>query len=231
MGEDIVSQEQVQKFISFFKGLAVLIVVVGIGWGVWSFWERSQEQKGKDAFALLFNAEKMEEQALREGEATSKDFFEVVKTWSPERQKEYLDALEEVTKRYQKTSAAMIAALKEGRFLVAQGKLQDAEAHYVSYLKTPASGSAKVFEGMMQDALGQVLEAQGKLDAAFKVYEEFSKMDGNPFQPVALMGKARIYLLQGKTVEAKSEYEKIMKDFSGTQYEQSARAYIGLMKL
>jgi tetratricopeptide (TPR) repeat protein len=241
MSDQVAQEIKVQEWIRTIKGVLIGVVVVGAaGLGYWGL-QNASNAKSEKAFALLFKAEQIEQEAVKasekSGDASSPEaqalslgyVFEAAKKWTPEQQKEYISRLTTVTQTYPTTLASALALLRQGNLYFHLGQFAEAQKAFEDCVKNfKTTGENIVFKAIAFDGLASVLEAQAQWDGALKAHKDASEIVGNPLKPMSLLGMARVYRAQGKMDQAKPLFEQIIKDFPNSDYEKRARALISL---
>ncbi len=224
-------EHRVQKLVSVLRIVLIVVVVGGLLWGGNAWYKNRQHTQETKAYSLLFEAERLEQLGAQEAQALKQEAFIAMKNWSPERKKEYEDKLLKVIATFPTSSAALAANLRMGRWKLNNGQHSEAIAFYEKILSENVKKDWMVYHGLAYEGLGVAYEAQNKFQEAADIFSKALKVNDNPLKPLAYLGHARVLLQMGKTAEAKAQYEQIVKEFSGTQYEKKAKSLIGINKL
>ena len=228
--KNLSDEELVQKWLPVLKW-TLIIGGVGIlaGLGV-LFWNNSNERHAEKAFSALSVADAIEERSLKEYADKKQDFLEIVTHWPDNKKAEYVEALEKVLRDFKDPTAVSSASLRLASFHMALKNYEAAEKAYRNALNTAKGKKVALFKALAFEGLGVCLETQSKNEEALKVYEDFSFLKDNPIEPLAHLGKARLQQILGKKEEALKSYDRVIKDFAGTQYERQARVLASLLK-
>jgi len=124
-----------------------------------------------------------------------------------------LEDLEVVVAKYGSTKAGNAARLRLAKAYFDAANYEEAlNAYTVCLKKGPPAG----FSGVASIGRAYALEALNRLDEALAAYEASDKeSDGYFLQPLAKMGIARIYALQGKKEDAKKLLENLKAQKTG----------------
>jgi tetratricopeptide (TPR) repeat protein len=224
MNQQVAKERNIERFAAGLKvGLAVLAAAGLVGTGVY-FYRDQAEKKEIEAFARLYEAEKMEKTALSDAETSKKEILEVMASWPSEKKSAYEAKLEAVLKDSKATTAACIAGLRLGRFRIANGANESAKAAFESVLSSASKDQLVLYRAMALDSLASLEENASQFEAALKRHEESLGISDNPIRPVALLGKARTLRALGRESEALATYDQVATDFSNSSYARQARA-------
>ncbi len=213
-----------EQWIRGLKILALMIVGVAIFWAVYALWASNQESKALKAFSALAQADTIEMHAVRDAKVLSDDPMEVLREATEDKRKSYVEALENVRRNHGGTVAAHIAALRLGRWALLQNDNAQAEKLYRSLLDEAKGRESQIYATMASEALGVVLENQGRWDEALQVYEGALVDKNSPLRPLLMMSKARVLAKQDKRSEAKATYDDVVQNFPNSPYSAAARA-------
>lgn len=118
-----------------------------------------------------------------------------------------LEELETAVVKYGSTGAGNAARLRLAKAYFDASRYEDALRTYDACL---SKGAPKGFEEIARLGRAHALEGLNRLDEALAAYETFCKdFPGHFLLTQAQMGVARIYVLQGKTDEAKKQVERL----------------------
>lgn len=189
---DLEEQEQLDQIKHFWAQYGnlitwVLIVVFGsmAAWNGWNYWQRSQATK---AAALYDEIERA---------AVARDADRIER------------ALTEMKDRFAGTTFAAQGALLAGKTLFEAGKADGARAALSWVVEKSSDGSYQAVARLRLAALD--LEAKAH-DQALKTLEApFPKA----FEPLAADRRGDVYLVQGKTDDAKTQYQNAWRALGG----------------
>lgn len=230
MNQQVLQERKVEQMVGALRILLV-VGIIAVVIGAAAMWMQGRSSaKNEKAFAMLFQAEQMEQAAAREGESQKLDPFKIMNAWVPEKKKEYEGKLQNVIKEYPDSAAAAISSLRLARFYFSAQQYKEARETYKSLIDHSSGSNLAIYKAMAWDGLASTLENENNFEEARKAYESGLSLKGNPLKPIAYLGQARTFKALGKKDEAKGAYEKLMQEFPGTPYAQRARVllYSGL---
>lgn len=227
--------DQVRDEIKVAKLVQGLKIFVGVGvlaaavYGSVVLYQRYETKNAERAFAMLLDAEKLEELADKEAASLKVSREKVMKSWDEARRSEYLGALEKIRSQFPSSTAAATAGFRMGQFLVIVGKVDEAIKVYRD-LETWKGRSERdvLIRALAHEALGSALEINQDFAAAQGVFEAALLPKDSPLRARAMMGLARTLNLQGKKDEARAQYQKLIDEYPNTDFERQARALMHL---
>jgi hypothetical protein len=192
-----------KKHFNKLQWVAVLIVVGGIGYKIWSV--RSDRIVGDNSDKLLVA---VNDERARVGEANSEPdrYSGLVDT-----RKRYADEaarLQAAANGYRAAAAiggntATLARLGEAGILYDQAKYKEALKAYQDVRDSELAGKDLDVKGRAIEGVGLSQEAQNELDAALKSFRELENSGISGFGPLGQFHQARIYKAKGDTEKAK----------------------------
>jgi predicted negative regulator of RcsB-dependent stress response len=193
---DLEEQEQLDQIKHFWNRYGnliswVLIVVFGAfaAWNGWNYWQRTQAAK---AAALYDEVDRA---------ALARDADRMQR------------ALADMQSQFAGTTFASQAALQAGKTLFDAGKLPEARAALVWAAEKSADNSYKAVARLRLAALD--IEAQA-FDQALKTLEAPVP---KAFEPLVADRRGDVYMAQGKTDDAKAQYQNAWKNLGNrTEY-------------
>lgn len=223
MNDQVVDETKVQELIGYLKLTLLVVVIVGIGAGVYFFIQSRAEEKSVEAYSALFQAERLEENAAKEAEALKADITDLVLKW-PEAKKQELEAAYlKVAHEHGGTVAAISASLRAARWNFLEKNYAESVRIYKESLNQKGLAGQALLQAMVLEGLGAAYEAQNQFKEAADTYADALKLKDNPLKPLAYFGKARAELGLGKKAEAAASLEKVIQEFPKTPYERKAR--------
>lgn len=223
MNDQVLDETKVQELIGYLKLTLIVVVIAGLGAGVYFFIDGQREKNAIAAYSALFQAEKIEESAAKEAEALKADLTELVLKWPEAKKKELEDAYLKVAHDHSGTVAALAATLRAARWNFLQKKYDVSAKIYKEALAQKGLARQSVLQAMAFEGLGSALEAQGQNAEASKTYDEALALKDNPLKPLAYLGKARSERALGKKADATAALDKLIKEFPNTPYERKAK--------
>lgn len=238
MANQVADEIKIQQIVNQLKIVLRVVLVLGVIGGTYLFIQRGATRKQESAFSSLYQAEKIEEDAMRAESEASKgkdpkvsaklpreSFYEIAKTWSEDQRKEYVSKLEETVTKFPSTLPQALASLRLANLSYHLGKMDEAAKHFDAVLTGFKASNEEgiIFTGLAFEGKGALLETQKKWDDAYKTYESASQLAHNPLKPLALMGMARVLRAQGKLDQAKTFFDKVISEFPNSDYEKRAR--------
>lgn len=193
---DLEEQEQLDQIKHFWNRYGnliswVLIVVFGAfaAWNGWNYWQRTQAAK---AAALYDEVDRA---------ALAKDVERMQR------------ALADMQSQFASTTFASQAALQAGKTLFDAGKLPEARAALAWAAEKSSDNSYKAVARLRLAALD--IEAQA-FDQALKTLEAPVP---KAFEPLVADRRGDVYMAQGKTDDAKTQYQNAWKNLGNrTEY-------------
>ncbi|NCN26145.1 tetratricopeptide repeat protein [bacterium] len=225
MNEKVLDERKVEELTLLIKKIVIAVVVLSVVGVLHLFIERSQERTEKDAFALLFSAEKLERELGEASNPFDPKFYESMAAWTPEVKQQYRELLEQVVSKYPSAEAGHLARLRLARVNIVDGNVSEAE-ELLAAVKSKASED--FIKAHSLQLLGVIYENQNKLDDALSAFDQIVSLKKAPFKPLAMLSKARVLKALNRGDEAKSVYEKVTSDFPNTIYEKQARALMAI---
>jgi tetratricopeptide (TPR) repeat protein len=183
-------------------GLAVVALVVGIGWG-WYSWRESRAQAAlSDATALTVQADKPDA--------------------APGTRDRAARALELVIADHPRSSVVPQAAYELGNLKYASGKYPEARSAYELAIAKGASGALRSLSTM---GIAYTWEAEKKYAMAAQALETAAKeLHPKDFlYEEVLMARARDEELAGKPAVAVELYQRVLQDSPNTRHAEEAR--------
>ncbi len=164
-------------------------------------------------------------QARNDGKASAMlaGAYEYYRT-GPSGQPEYQKALElfrQIRSGYSGTLSAAVAQYYAGNCLMGMGRTQDAVAEYQYFVKH--YGDEKELLGLVYQRMGYAYGALGNREESRKSFERADLILG---PGLAALELANLYAQEGKTEEARKEYEMIAQKLPGTALAEAAKQRI-----
>ena len=131
-------------------------------------------------------------------------------------------ALKKVATDFPGTSSARWAEVELAHMDMQKGDFKNAAENYADIRKSIKS-TDPLF-GLASFGIAQAEEAGKDYDRAFNEYAALSKIEG--YQPVGLLGMARIYEIKGEKEKALSVYEQYMGTFISDNRNDPEKAFI-----
>jgi len=230
------------RHIGVIGAILGIVVVASLGWVGYGFYQTSVETKAAEALygpeADLKKAETTvrEERAKKMQELAGGSAKRVTKpelARPVDYAKDYASAVEKlksVIKQYSGTKAAMMATMNLSTFLLSQK--QYPEALEVLTLTSYRPSSSDIMAAFWHMHQGLTYMENQKFDEAAKAYQ--AVVDSKAlaaFHPEAMLKLGVAYELKGQADKAKQTYEKIGRDFPGSEASSSAQQYLRLLEL
>ncbi len=195
------AQDWLIKKQSYLGGAVVLLLVAGLGLGLYSHFSKRGEEKASKALGLALQVlERPVEGSERAQEGSQEKPFPSQK----EKDDAVRKSLIQFRTEYSGSRAAATAALPLGKAEYRLGNYDAALEAFKAYLdKAPKEDPlrASAFEGQ-----GYTYEAQGKYDQALGAFEEMAKVEsGEYLQGMGQYHRARMLVQLGRKDEAAQE--------------------------
>jgi tetratricopeptide (TPR) repeat protein len=189
-------------------GLAVIVVVVGLGW----LGKIYLNKRNDEAQSQMYQAERyLEMDSLKlalNGDGNFPGFLEIVKN-------------------YRLTRAGNLARYSAGICYLHLGQYQDAIDYLNKYSKKD-----KVIGSLAIGATGDAYVELGDMNKGISMYVEAADYAKNSFNtPLFLMKAGELYELQGKYSEALKLYERIESEYPESTEGTTIDKYIARVKL
>lgn len=140
---------------------------------------------------------------------------------------EAVKKLKAVETDFGKTRAAHEARLKLGNLYYNHGEYAKAVAWYE---KAVSSAPGNFEKTLALSALGYTYENLGKPSEAVQTYQKAVNLGEGGLKGDLLLGMARSYEALHDTAKARSTYDQILSELSGTDYAKSAEVYKSWLK-
>ncbi len=141
---------------------------------------------------------------------------------------EAIDLLARYTDKYQGSERAAEATMRIANYYYANKDYVNAEKYYRLYLNKYSKDP--IFGYNAYNGLGGILEENGKLAEAGKLYEEFiQKYSNTPFVSIMHLNAGKSYLAAGDTSSALRNFSKIVDNHADSPEKQEALFYIELL--
>lgn len=189
------------------SGLVVLIglvVLLFAGWGV-STWMEGRKEHATDQLGRAMRIAEAELLTDKDKDAEPSEDTPRFKT-SKERIEAALGAIDQLSKDYGSTPAALRAKLVRAGLLYDQGRFADAEALYKEFLGAGPREQPLVL--LAREGVGLCAEARGDLAAALAAYQEMAK--DTVLRERAMWNQARVYAKQGNKQKAIEIYKDML---------------------
>src|SRR4051794_28215554 len=116
MNDQALDETKVQELIGYLKVGLIVAVLLAVASAGYFFIENRHEEKSRQAFSALFQAEKIEESAAKEAGALKTDVTEQVLKWPEAKRKELTEAYLKVAHEHSGTVAALSGLLRAARW-------------------------------------------------------------------------------------------------------------------
>jgi tetratricopeptide (TPR) repeat protein len=222
MNEKVALETKIEEWSVWIKkGFYVLLalLILGAGYLAYQRWTNDREEK---AFALLFEAEKLERDLAEEpafATPTNPQFYQKIAQWDAAKKSLYTTNLQKVLETFPQSLASNLARLRLGVLAFGEKNWEAASKHF----EDAASASQPLVRFQALEAHALVLEDQGNWDAALKKYEQALAIKVDALKAMAVLGKARVLRKQGNVEESKKLLTQVIKDHPNTYFEKLAR--------
>ena len=217
--------------------LVLLVIAVGaIGAVSYGYWKDSQEQKAAEA---LFKPEaelKDAETKLRDSSAAKMQALAGLKVPAAkpaDYEKDFAPSVTKITeqiKAHANTKTALISALGLANFLMQQKQFEAALQVLETAKYRPSSGD--LLGGFWHMHRGLAFLENKKADEAIKEYKEVLDQKSLKYlHPEALLKSGVAFELKGDAAKARESYERVGRDFQGSEASNSAQQYLRLLDL
>jgi tetratricopeptide (TPR) repeat protein len=192
---------------SVVVGVIAIVLLGGLGFGVWTVVDRGNNTKASAAYAA---AQKLWEAPIADTDPTPDDDVPFYKT-ATERSTAARTAFTNVATQHKGTGAGTLAQLTVGHASLKLGELDAAIAAYNAFLAGSKPKDELRFAGYA--GLAAALDAKGDTKGAIKALEDQVALADKTDEDGALLGLARLYVQDGDPVKAKAKVEKLLEDF------------------
>jgi tetratricopeptide (TPR) repeat protein len=223
MNEKVAIDIKIQEWSSHIKkALYVLVafLVIGAAFLAYQRWHSAREEK---AFALLFEAERMERDLAEEpayATPSNPQFYQKMQSWDEAKKNQYKSVLEKVISTFPQSLAGQLARLRLGVVSFQDKQLDIAEKTFLELTKTKNSN---LINFQAWNALGVVYEEKQDWQKANESYSAALKIPQNSLKAIAELGQARVLKKLGNKDEALKTLHQVIKDNPNTYYEKLAR--------
>lgn len=228
----------IEQYARAIGAVFALAIVFAIGWVAFGHYRDSVEKKASEAIARPENELKDVEAKLREARAAKMQELAGVKGAKEEPKpadynKDYAPTVAKLTeqiKAHANTKAAMVSAMNLANFLVQQKQFEAAEGVLEAPKYTPSSDD--LIAGFWHMHRGLVFLENQKADQALAEYKKI--LDSKVlkyFHPEALLKTGVALELKGDREKARETYQRLEKEFQGTEASSAAQQYLRLLDL
>jgi TolA-binding protein len=234
----------VEDHAKIFGTLVLVASIGGIAYVSHSFWRNQVEAKAAERLYKLEAELKKAEGKIREERA--KKMQEMAGLTAGKKKDVKIDEprpvdfakdfagivgnLKAELKNVSGTRAAVVSALNLSSFLVQQKQYQEA----LEVLKSPdvKPAATDLLGGFWRMHYGLVLIENNKADEALALYQEVLATDTlKAFHPEALLKLGIAFEVKGDSPKARETYEKLGRDYPGTEASAAATQYMRLLDL
>lgn len=202
----------VQDHLLIVSGVALGILVIAAAVGAASSWREAKNDEASAAVADL-----RREFVVAMGGAPNET--EVPEPANPERarevREEYAARFAEITRQYSGTGASALAALEAGGLYLTLDFPDKALDLWQEGAR--ASDRNSTLRGLLEARAGHLLEDAGRFEEAARAHEAAASIESYPMGGLALGDAARCWLAADQPDQALRAYERIERDFEGTE--------------
>ncbi len=197
--EFITLTERTYLFITHhFKKIAVsgiIVLILVFSFFFYQRWERKNEEHAYKTFSLAFETYERVNSPYQEG--------------SPQEVKNVIEELNEVIKKFPKTTYGKLSFLYKGNLYFKLGEFEKAIQAYESFLQK--ADKEKLHRSFAMQGLGYSYEGKKEYEKAVSAFQKVIEL-GQSFQMGdAYLGMARCYEKMGKNKEAIENYKHFLK--------------------
>jgi predicted negative regulator of RcsB-dependent stress response len=221
--------------------IAVLLVVavVALGGVGYRYWVDAQESKAAEALFKPETELRETEGKLREAQAAKMQALaagkekKIEETEPGDYAKDYQPTVEKIVaaiKDHAGTKAALVSALNLASFLIQQKQFPAALQVLETAKYQPSGGD--LLSGFWHMHRGLAFLENQKADEAIKEYK--SVLDSGSlksFHPEAWLKMGVALEMKGDAAKARETYEKVAREFKGTEASNTANQYLRLLEL
>ncbi len=215
-----------EKHFMTMIGLALIALVGAAGYMGYGYWQSTKESSAAEALQKPESDLRKMEEGL-----ASKDPKAVAK--APEFSKEYLPSIEKIKselKAHSNTKAALVSAMNLSLFLIQQKQFD--QALEVISIPTYKPSDKNVLSAFWNMHRGLVLIEAKKYKEATDSYQEVLKSASlKYFHPEALLKLGVALELQGDKAKARDTYEKLNREFPGSEASLTGQQYLRLLDM
>lgn len=232
----------IERHARSIAAVLLLVAVASLGWVSYGYYSESQERHAAEALFKPETELRDIEAKLRESRAAKMQNLAAGKDKkakaedlnSPaDYEKDFAPAVGKITaaiRAHANTKAAMISALNLASFLVQQK--QFAPALQVLEIAKFQPSKNDLLAGFWHMHRGLAYLENQKADEAMKEYKEILDSGSlKSFHPEAWLKTGVAYELKGDTNKARETYEKVDREFRGTEASNAAAQYLRLLEL
>ncbi|MDP2344948.1 MAG: tetratricopeptide repeat protein [Deltaproteobacteria bacterium] len=187
-------------------GVIAIVLLGGLGIGVWTVVDRGNNTKASAAYAA---AQKLWEAPI--GEDTNPDDDIPAYKDVAERAKAARTAFTGVATQHKGSGAGILAQLTIGHASLKLGEIDAAIAAYNAFLAGTKPKDELRFAGYA--GLAAALDAKGDTKGAIKALEDEVALADKTDEDGALLSLGRLYVQDGDPVKAKAKLELLIEDF------------------
>ncbi len=191
---------------SVVVGVIAIVVLGGLGFGVWTVVDRGNNTEASAAYA---KAQKLWEAPI--GEDTDKDDGVPVYKDVAERSKAARTAFMGVAAQHKGTGAGTLAQLSVGHASLKLGELDAAITAYNAFLAATDAKDELRFAGYA--GLAAALDGKGDTKGAIKALEDELALMNKTDNDGALLGLGRLYVRDGDPAKARARLETLIEEF------------------
>jgi tetratricopeptide (TPR) repeat protein len=228
------AREFVQPRQSALKTLgivAAILIVAGVGFGVWREWNESRGQEELAEAMVALNAEVVPVGATGADGAPAAASLGATGTFSTEEAKlnAALPKLKAAAEAYPSSAAGIQARYHMAGALAALGRHDEAVAAFDEVIKR--SGEDSLYGQMAMLGKADAESRGGKLDAAIETWKDLAANNSEDLPVDAiLMQLARAYVQKGNRDEARKTFTEIVDKHPLSPYTQEARTELENLK-
>jgi tetratricopeptide (TPR) repeat protein len=226
--EFVEPRQQMMKTVGI---VAIVLLVGGIGFGVWREWNSGRGQQELAEALVALNAEVVPVGVAGEEGVPAAASLGATGTFATEeaKLKAALPKLKVAADAYPGSPAGIQARYHMAGALAALGRHQEAVAAFDEVINRAGEGS--LYGQMAQFGKADAQSRGGQLDAAIETYKGLAARNSDDLPPDAiLMQLARAYVQKGNRDEARKAFTEIVDKHPQSPYTQEARAELDNLK-
>ena len=211
--------------------VALVLLVAGIGFGVWREWNSGRGQAELAEAMVALNAEVVPVGLTGEEGVPAAASLGAVGTFATEeaKLKAALPKLKAAADAYPGSPAGIQARYHMAGALAALGRHEEAVTAFDEVIKR--AGESSLYGQMAQFGKADAQARGGQVDAAIETYKGLAARDSDDLPADAiLMQLARAYVRKGNRDEARKTFTEIVDKHPQSPYTQEARAELDSLK-
>jgi len=216
--EFITVSEQVFLFVrDHLKKVAtgvIIVVAILLAIFIYQMWERKKEGEAQTAFASAMEVYQKVSSAYKEG--------------TPQQYKDVLGRMDEITKKFPRTSPGKMSYLYKGNLHLRLGEFDEAIKAYTTFLDK--GEKEKLLRAFATEGLGYAYEGKKDYAKALESYQKTIESGGSFQMANAYLGAGRCYEKLGKTKEALESYRAYLKAAQKSQESNMVQHKIALLE-